>query len=391
MAAQFWQGRMTATFSPLLFAPLKHRSVILVFAAALLAVPAFAQAPPPAGGPGPTVPVTTTVVSRRDIAVQLRNIGVAQAFQSVLVRARVDGNLDRVFFTEGQDVNPGDRLAQIDPRPYAAVLAQVQAKKASDMAQLANAQRDLARYSSLGQSNFASRQQVDTQGATVAQITATIQGDDAQIATAQLNLDYTNILSPIEGRTGFRLVDPGNLIRATDTTGLVTITQVHPIAIYFTLPQDTLPSIQASMARSKLPVTAWTADDSTQLSEGELATIDNVIDQATGTIKLKAVFKNLDGRLWPGQFINARMRIGTLTNALTVPSPAIQHGPAGLFVYVVKPDSTVAVVPVQVVQDDSQFAVVGKGLDDNAQVVVAGQSRLQNGVKVTPTPSKASS
>ena len=357
----------------------------------LLASQAFAQAPPPAGGPGPTVPVTTTTVSRRDVPVQLRNIGVVQAFQSVLVRARVDGNLDRVFFTEGQDVKPGDRLAQIDPRPYAAVLAQAQAKKASDMAQLANAQRDLARYSSLGQSNFASRQQVDTQGATVAQITATIQGDDATVATAQLNLDYTNIVSPIEGRTGFRLVDPGNLIHANDSTGLVTITQVHPIAIYFTLPQDTLPSIQTAMTKAKLPVSAWTPDDGTQLSQGELATIDNTIDQTTGTIKLKAVFQNADGKLWPGQFINARIRIGTLANAITVPSPAIQHGPAGLYVYAVKPDSTVAVTPVQVVQDDGQFAVIGKGLDDNVQVVVAGQSRLQNGTKVAASQAKASS
>ncbi len=340
---------------------------------------------------GTGVPVTTAVAGRRDVPVMLRNLGTVQAFNSVLVRARVDGTIDKVMFTEGQDVKPGDPLMEIDPRPYAATLAAAQAKKASDTAQLQNAQRDLARYSNLAKSDFASRQQLDTQQALVAQYQATIQGDDASIATAQLNLDFCKITSPISGRTGLRLVDVGNLVHATDSTGLVTITQIHPIAVIFTLPQDSLPAIQAAMVSSKLPVTAYTSDDQTMLSAGVLATTDNAIDQTTGTIKLKAVFDNPDSKLWPGQFVNARLQIGTLKNVVTAPSTAVQHGPTGLFVYVVKPDSTVAVTPVKVTQDDGQYAVIASGLDEGAQVVVAGQSRLQAGTKVAGTPAKASS
>ena len=307
--------------------------------AALPAGPALAQTAAATGpaATGPTVPVTTAVATRQNVPILLRNIGVVQPFNSVLVRARVDGNLDRVFFTEGQDVKPGDKLAQIDPRPYAAALAQAQAKKASDTALLSNAQRDMARYSNLVRNDFASRQQVDTQAATVQQLQATIQGDDATVQTAQLNLDYTNITSPINGRTGFRLVDPGNLIHATDSTGLVTITQIHPIAIFFTLPQDTLPSIQAAMAKGKLPVTAYTSDDQTKLSVGELATVDNAIDQTTGTIKLKATFtEQRQGNLWPGQFVNARLLVRHRSQGRTVviPSAAVQRGPKGEFVYV---------------------------------------------------------
>jgi multidrug efflux system membrane fusion protein len=338
--------------------------------------------------PGNAIPVTTVAVARRDVPVILRNIGAVQAFQSVLVRARVDGTIDKVWFEEGQDVKPGDKLVQIDPRPYAATLAAQQAKKASDQAQLVNAQRDLARYTSLARSDFASHQQMDTQSAMVAQLTATIQGDDAAIATAQLNLDFTNIRSPIAGRTGLRMVDAGNLVHATDVTGLVTITQLHPIAMIFTLPQDNLPAIQAAMAKGKLPVMAYTSDDRTQLGVGELATIDNSIDQSTGTIKLKAVFQNPDSKLWPGQFVNARLQLQTLPNVQTVPSVAVQHGPNGLYSFVVKPDSTVAMAPIEVSQDDGQYAVVNKGLEDGAQVVIAGQSRLQAGTKVAATPAK---
>ena len=221
---------------------------------------AIAQSPaatPPAAPEVPSIPVTTAAAERRDVPVILRNIGVVQAFQSVLVRARVDGTLDKVLFEEGQDVQPGDKLAQIDPRPYQAVLDQAQAKKAQDQVNLMNAQRDLARYQSLMQKDFASRQQVDTQVAMVGQLQATIRGDDASIAAAQLNLDFTNITAPLSGRVGLRMVDPGNLIHATDATGLVNITQIHPIAVLFTLPQDNLPAIQASMAKGKLAVYAY--------------------------------------------------------------------------------------------------------------------------------------
>jgi multidrug efflux system membrane fusion protein len=345
-----------------------------------------ARAQPVAPPPAPAgVPVQVTTTKRADVPVTLRNIGAVQAFQSVLIRARVDGTLDRVMFAEGQDVKAGDVIAQIDPRPYAAALAQAAAKKAADEASLANAQRDLVRYSSLANSSFASRQQVDTQNAMVAQLQANIKGDDAAIDAARLNLQFTSITSPIDGRTGLRLVDPGNLIHATDTTGIVTITQIHPISVIFTLPQDTLPQIQTAMSMGKLPVLAYTADDKTMLGTGELLTTDNTIDQSTGTIRLKAVFQNQESRLWPGQFINVRLTLGTLKNALTVPSVAVQRGPSGLFVYVIKPDSTAAVQPVDVTQDDGQIAVIGKGLDDDVQVVTGGQSRLQNGTRVAAT------
>ena len=352
--------------------------------------PALAQAPstPPATPPG--VPVQTAVVRRQTVPVLLRNIGAVQAYQAVLVRARVDGTLTKIFFTEGQDVKPGDMLAQIDPRPYAATLAQAQAKEAADEAQMANAIRDQARYSSLVSKDFASRQQLDTQTAMVAQFQAQIKGDQAAIASARLNLDFTNITSPIDGRTGLRMVDAGNLIHATDSQGIVTITQIHPISVFFTLPQDTLPAIQAAMAKSTLKVQAFTPDDTTELSTGQLQTTDNTIDSTTGTIRLKAVFDNPDNKLWPGQFVNAHLELGTIPNALTVPSVSVQRGPNGLYVYVVKPDNTVAPTPIDVKQDDGTTAVVTKGLDEGVQVVTNGQSRLQNGTRVAATLAKAS-
>jgi multidrug efflux system membrane fusion protein len=317
-----------------------------------------------------------------DIPVLLRNIGTVQPFQLVLVRARVDGTLQDIAFTEGQTVKAGDRLAQIDPRPYAAALAAARAKKAADEAQLANARLDLQRYQNLVRSDFASRQQVDTQLATVAQQTANLQGDDANIATALLNLEYTAITAPIDGVVGLRMVDVGNLIHANDATGIVSIAQVQPISVVFTLPQDTLPDVRAAMAGGKLPVYAYTADEKTRLGTGTLLTTDNTIDQTTGTYRLKATFPNEDMRLWPGQFVNVRLLVKTLKNALTIPSQAVQRGTNGLFVYRVKPDQTAAVQPIEVVQDDGTTAVVGKGLEDGAQVVFNGQSRLQNGARV---------
>jgi multidrug efflux system membrane fusion protein len=373
---------MSSTLGSAFF--LARLSLIGLFAAGFAGVSVPAMAQNEAGA----IPVTTAAVTRRDIPVLLRNIGAVQAFQSVLIRPRVDGTIDKVLFTEGQDVKPGDKLVQIDPRPYAATLAAAQAKKASDQANLMNAQRDLVRYTSLAKSDFASKQQMDTQAAMVAQLVATIQGDDAAVSTAQLNLDFTNITSPIEGRTGLRLVDAGNLVHATDVTGLVMITQIRPIAVIFTLPQDNLPEIQSAMAKGTLPVTAYTSDDHTLLATGQLATIDNTIDASTGTIKLKAVFENPESKLWPGQFVNARLQLRVLPNVETVPSAAVQHGPNGLYAYLVKPDSTVAVTPIQVTQDDGQYAVVKTGLDDGAQIVIAGQSRLQAGTKVAATPAK---
>jgi multidrug efflux system membrane fusion protein len=352
--------------------------------------PATAQSPPAAVEP-PGVPVTAATAERRDVPVILRNIGAVQAFQSVLVRARVDGTLDDVLFEEGQEVEPGDVLANIDPRPYQAVLDQAEAKKTSDQVNLMNAQRDLARYQSLAQRDFASRQQVDTQLATVGQLAAALRGDDANIAAAQLNLDFTNITSPISGRVGLRMVDPGNLIHATDTTGIVSISQIHPISVIFTLPQENLPAIQAAMAKGKLPVYAYASGSGTLLDTGELMTVDNNIDPSTGTIKLKAKFPNPGDKLWPGQFVTVGLQLGTLTNVVAIASTAVLHGPDGLYVYVVTPDQTVAARPVVVAQDDGKTAVISKGLDDKAPVVTNGQSRLQNGTRVVATLTKANS
>lgn len=347
----------------------------------------------PALGQAPGVPVTATAPRRQDVPVVARAIGTVQAFQSVVIRARVDGTLDKVMFTEGQVVKPGEVLAQLDPRPYQAILDQAAARKAANEAVAANARSDLQRYADLAASQVASRQKLEQIRASLAQAEAAVRGDDAAIAAAQLNLGFTRITSPIEGRVGLRQVDAGNFIRAADpgTTGIVTVAQIHPISLVFTLPQDILPRVQAAMRRGKLPVTAYSSDDRTKLSEGELLTLDSSIDAATGTIKLKAVFPNMDDTLWPGQFVNVWMRLDLRGDALTVPSQAVQRGPNGLYVYLVKPDGTAGVQPVDVDQDDGQVAVIAKGLEGDERVVLAGQSRLSNGARVSVTDTKPAS
>ena len=370
-----------------LIAPLALAAAVLLAgslgALAQSAAPEAPAAAAPSRGNG--VPAGVAPVTRADVPVILRNVGLVQAFQSVLVRARVDGTLQTVDFTEGQTVKPGDLLAVIDPRPYQAALDQALAKKRADEAQLMNARLDLARYSELAKSQFATRQSVDTQLATVAQLVANIEGDTAAIDTAQLNLSFTRVTSPIEGRAGLRMIDVGNLIHASDAAGIVTITQIHPIALIFTLPQDTLPQVMEAMHGGTLAVSAYASDDHDELARGTLLTVDNTIDQTTGTYKLKAVFSNLDEKLWPGQFVNARLYVRTLPGALTVPSTALQRGPRGVFVYTVAADQTVAVTPVDVVQDDGQIAVIGRGVTADMKVVISGQSKLQNGTRVAPT------
>lgn len=348
---------------------------------------------PGARAQGAGVPVTAVAAAKQDVPVIQRAIGTVQAFQSVLLRARVDGTLDKVLFTEGQYVKPGDVLAQLDPRPYQATLDQALAKKAADEAMLANVRQDLVRYNDLAQSQIASRQKLEATRAAVMQAEAQVRGDEATVAAAQLNLGFTRIVSPIEGRVGLKLVDAGNYIRAADTTGsgLVTIAQIHPIALVFTLPQDALPKVQAAMKRGQLPVMAYSSDDKTRLSEGALLTIDSSIDVSTGTIKLKAVFPNADDSLWPGQFVNVRMQLDLKPGVTTVPSAAIQRGPNGLYVYGVKPDSTVAAIPVDVEQDDGRVAVIASGLNPGDSVVVAGQSRLAPGVRVAVSAQKPAS
>jgi multidrug efflux system membrane fusion protein len=328
------------------------------------------------------VPATVAKAKRQDVPIYATGVGNVEAYEAVAIRARVDGNLMSVPVTEGQDVKQGDLIAVIDPRPYQAILDQAKAKKAQDEAQLANARLDLVRFQTLGKQDFASRQQIDTQQALVNQDVASIAGDVAAIEAAQLNVDYCFIKSPVDGRVGIRLVDPGNLVQAASSTTIISIMQIHPISATFTLPQDELVRVQEDMRQGKLPVLAYADDDHTELDQGTLLTPDNAIDTTTGTIKLKATFPNPQDKLWPGLFINAHLQIGTAHDAVTVPPDAIQHGPDGLYVYVVGPNSTVSREPITVGYQTTQLAIVTKGLNGGEEVVVGGQSRLQVGTRI---------
>jgi membrane fusion protein, multidrug efflux system len=335
-----------------------------------------------AQGAGPAVPVTPGTVATEDVPVFLHGIGTAQAYNMVAIKSRVDGQIVKIDFKEGQDVKQGDPLLQIDPRPYAASLAQAEAMKQKDEAQLAGAQTDLERYAQLVPSGHQTRQSYDQQKALVAQLQASIKGDEAQIETAKLNLGYTDIRSPIDGRLGARLVDKGNLVRATDNTVLVTISEVKPIFVSFTLPQETLDDIRQNHQRAPLAVRAYSGDGKIQLAEGKLTMIDNAIDQSTGTIRLKARFDNEDERLWPGEFVNVRVILSTRRGAATVPAQTVQAGPNGQYVYIIKPDETVERRPVEVASIQDGIAVVIKGLSAGERVVVDGQYRLTNGSRV---------
>ena len=318
-------------------------------------------------------------------------IGTVQAFQSVLIQARVSGWLNSVAFKEGQEVKPGELLAEIDPRPYAAALAQAQAKLASDQATLANDEVNLKRDSTLAQRNFQTQQQVDNDAAAVRVMQAAVQGDDANIQTAVLNLSFCRISSPIQGVVGLYLVDPGNLIQAGTGQGIVSITQIQPISVAFTLPQEDMPQIQAAQAAGNPLVVAYSQDDKTRLGDGKLIATNNSIASTTGTITLKATFPNADRHLWPGQFVNAHLQLAVDHNVVTVPIAAVQHGPDGLYVFAIDQTSTAQVRPVTVGYQDNTMAVVTKGLNGDEQVVVTGQSRLQNGTKVTTQPVKTNS
>ena len=341
---------------------------------------------------GDAVPVTVVHAARQDVPEYVTGIGTVQAYRSVLVRARVDGNLDSIGFREGQAIHPGDLLAQIDPRPYAAALAQAQARRAADEVQLENAKRDLVRYANLVRTNEASHQQTDTQQALVGQYVANLQGDEAAVASAELNLNYCRITAPIEGVVGLRLVDIGNLIHATDQTGIVSITQVHPIALLFTLPQDQLALVRAAMAQTggAPEVDALAGDGGQVLSRGKLLTINNTIDTLTGTIELKAEFANTDDKLWPGQFVTGRLLLGTANHVVTLPPQAVQHGPDGLYVYLVKPDQTVDRRAVTIGYQDSGHAIISDGLQAGETVVLSGQLRVEPGTKVDPRQQDAS-
>jgi multidrug efflux system membrane fusion protein len=354
----------------------------------LAPIPAWAQA----AGPRPPVPVSVGKVTRQDVPLWLHGLGTVQAFYSVLIRPKVDGTLLDVRVTEGQAVKQGDLLAVIDPKPYQAMLDAAQAKKQQDQADLANARHDLERYSSLAKQDFASHQQVDTQTAMVNRLTATIAGDDAQVEATQLNVAYSYVTAPFAGRVGLRTVDPGNYVRSAESTSLMPLSQIQPIAATFTVPQDALPGVQDALHAGAPAVVAYASDDKTELDRGTLLTIDNAIDAGTGTIKLKATFPNQAAHLWPGQFVNTRLLLSTTKNALTVPSSAVMHGQDRLYVYILKPDQTVTVSTVQIVRDDGNVAIVASGLEDGQPVITDGQSRLLEGAKVTvvtPTAKQA--
>jgi multidrug efflux system membrane fusion protein len=342
-------------------------------------VPSSAQ---PARQQGPAIPVTVTTAVRRDVPIWLRGLGTVQANYAVQLRPRVDGTLTQVPVKEGQDVKQGDLLAVIDPRPYQAALDAATAKKQQDQAQLSNAQADLARYTSLVRQDFASRQQLDTQAAMVKQFSAAILGDDAQVEAAQLNLSFCYITSPFDGRIGLRNVDPGNIVHSAEATPITSVTQIRPIAATFTLPQDQLPAIMRAMEKHPLEVVVYASDNKTELDRGMLLTPDNTIDVTTGTIKLKATFPNAHSTLWPGQFVNVSLLLGTESNVVAVAAASVQHGPDGLFVYQVEPNDTVAVQPIQVARQEGDIYVVSSGLADGAVVVASGQSRLQAGAHV---------
>jgi multidrug efflux system membrane fusion protein len=332
----------------------------------------------------PGVPVTAGTVAAQDVPVFLNGIGTVQAYNMVAIKSRVDGQIVKVDFKEGQDVKEGEPLLQVDPRPFQAALEQAQANRQKDEAQLVGAQLDLDRYEKLIGSGWQTRQSYDQQKATVGQLQASIKGDEAQINTAKLNLSYADIRSPIDGRLGARLVDKGNLVHANDNTPLVMITEVKPIFVSFTLPQDNFDDLRESQNKAPLAVHAYSGDGKKQLAEGKLTLIDNAIDQATGTIHLKARFDNEDERLWPGEFVSLRVILSTRRDVATVPSQTVQDGPDGHYAYIIKPDNTVERRAVDVASIQDGIAVVTKGLTPGERVVVDGQYRLTNGARVTP-------
>lgn len=327
------------------------------------------------------VPVSIAPVQKVDFPVYLTGLGTVQGFNTVQVRTRVDGQIDKIAFTEGQMVNQGDLLVEIDPRPFQAVLDQAKAKKAQDEANLANANLDLQRYTKLGE--FATRQQTDTQRSTVAQLTAQIAADEAAISNAKTQLDYTQVKSPITGVAGLRQVDIGNIVNASSQTGVVTIAQVEPITVIFTAPEDQLPYISEGQKSGELKVIAFTTDGKKTLAEGKLAVINNQVDTTSGTIRLKAVFDNKEHTLWPGQSVSTRLLVRTLKDATVVPDDAVLHSTNGLYAYTVGQDNKAEVRKLKVSYSIDGRSVVDEGLSAGQQVITGGQYKVQPGSLVS--------
>jgi len=361
--------------------------LVLVAVAAALVYVFAAPTPAPrrfnrfaASGP---VPVLTAQAARADVPVYLDAVGTARPLNTVTVRPQVDGKLIAIVFKEGEDVKKGDALARIDPTIFKAQLDQALAKKAQDEAQLANARNDLARYQKLAASNAINKQQADTQKALVAQYSALAQADQASIENAQATLSYTTITAPISGRTGIRMVDEGNYVRASDaSSAIVVITQLRPIAVLFNLPQQDLDWVNSAFAKGPLAVDALRSSNNAVIERGKLTVVDNQVDSSTGTVKLKAEFPNAQMQLWPGQFVNVRLLIDTLKQVVVIPTGAVQRGPDGTFVYVVKPDTTVAIRPIVVQKQNETQTVVKSGLKPPERVVTTGFARLTDGAKV---------
>jgi membrane fusion protein, multidrug efflux system len=340
-------------------------------------------APAPGGRAGALGPVSVAVVPalKMDVPYYLSGLGSVTPFNTVTVKSRVDGQLQKVYFTEGQFVKEGDLLAEIDPRPFQVALEQMQGQLARDQAQLNNAKVDFARYDQLHKEGVVAQQQVDTQKATVGQLDGAIRADQAQIDNENLQLVYCKITAPLSGRVGLRLMDQGNMIHATDPNGLVVITQVQPVATLFTLPEDSLPDVIKHMKSEQLGVEAYSRDDATKLATGKLVTIDNQIDPTTGTVRLKAVFENRDLSLWPNQFVNIRLMLAVRKNAIVVPLAAIQRGTQGSYVYTVT-NGHANLQPVKVDLTQGNISLISTGVAAGDQVVVDGQDRLQAGSQV---------
>jgi len=327
------------------------------------------------------VRVSVATVEKADFPVYQTSLGTVQAFNTVVVRSRVDGQIDKIAFTEGQLVKQGDLLAEIDPRPYQAVLDQAKAKKDQDEANLANTNLDLQRYIKLGE--FATRQQLDTQRSSVSQLTAQIAADVAAISNAQTQLDYTQIGAPISGVVGLRQVDIGNIVNAAQQTGIVTITQIEPITVIFTAPEDQLPDIKNAQGANALKTIALTTDGKRPLAEGKLAVVNNQVDSTSGTIRLKAVFDNKDHALWPGQSVSTRLLVSTLKDATVVPDEAVQHGTRGLYAFVVGQDNKADLRTVKVSQSIDGRSVIEEGLSPGEKVITTGQFKVAPGTLVS--------